>query len=245
MDHKVKIIIERLNRNEIKKINNYLLNLKEIIGENISVTILDPRHNADYNNLVDYYSQLSARLPNVNIINFYLSFYLVSDAIGNVNNFIKQYIGGRKFNPLISGSVQSYFLPDSQEIIQPKINKVGDLVAVDITKKGEFLQQRISVNRKGNIQVVRNFDEKTHRLLFDEYLDTELNTQLKINFNKQGQKESYHLVGKEEPIVFSEIDLFDQWFEQTVNKDDFIINMNHDFNIILSSKYDEKKLFLM
>lgn len=245
MTQQLKIIIERLNKNEIKKINKYLVNFKKIVNEEIDVMILDPRHNADYNNLLDYYDYLNTKLPKVNIINFYLSFYLKSDVKGNVNDFIKKYIGNREFNRIHSGNVQEYFLPSSEELIKPILNKYGTLTTIEFFKEGHKPHKKVSVNRTGNVQVVRSFDERTNLLLTDEYLDTNLNTQLKIYFNDQGQRESYQLIGEAKPMVFSEIDLFDQWFDQIVERDDYIINMNQEFNIIFSNKHDEKKLFLM
>lgn len=245
MTKQVKIIIERLNKNEIKKINNYIANFKQIVSEEIAVTILDPRHNADYNNLIEYYEYLNTKLPKVTIINFYLSFYFLSDVKGNVNKFTKQYIGNREFKRITSSNIQEYFLPSSQEIIRPIVNKDGNLSTLEILKKGDKPHKKISVNRAGNIQVVRSFDKQTHVLLTDEYLDTQLNPRLKICFNNQGLRESYQLLGADKPLVFSEIDLFDQWFDQVVEYDDYVINMNHEFNIIFSNKHDGKKLFLM
>lgn len=242
MDKQVKIIIERLNKKEIKKISNYLMNLKKVIGENISVTILDPRLNADYNNLIEYYEYIVPRLPGVNIENFYLSFHLISNEIGNVNSFIRNYIGKKKVSRIQN---KDYFLPEGQELIHPIFSQENLLLAVEFSKLGNKPYKKISVNRTGNVQVVRTFDKETHALLSDEYLDTDLNTKLKISFNSKGQRESYYLVGKDRNIVFSEIDLFDQWFDQVVEKEDYVINMNQNFNVIFVNKHNSQKLFLM
>lgn len=242
MDRQVKIIIERLNKHEIKKINNYLINLKKNIGEDISATILDPRPNSDYNNLIEYYEHIYPKLPMVNIKSFYLSLYLVSDETGNVNSFIRNYIGKQKYNKTQN---KGYFLPSNRELINPVFSEKGNLVAVEFSEVGGKPYRRISVNRKGNVQVIRNFDKRTHTLLSDEYLDTNLNIKLKISFNGKGQRESYYLVSKSGKTVFSEIDLFDEWFEQAVKKDDYVINMNQEFNIVFANKHDSRRLFLM
>src|SRR5699024_373019 len=118
-------------------------------------------------------------------------------------------------------------------------------VAIEFSEVGDTPYKKISVNRTGNVQVVRHFDKFTHKLLSDEYLDTNLSTKLKITFNAKGQRESYYLVSKGGKPVFSEVDLFDQWFEQVVKEDDYVINMNQEFNIVFANKHDSQRLFLM
>ena len=55
MGKDVKIIADKLDANEITVIQKYIQNIRQIINDEISVTILDSNYKSDYNVSVKHY----------------------------------------------------------------------------------------------------------------------------------------------------------------------------------------------
>lgn len=245
MSNQVKIIIDKLDAAEVTKIKRYMANLYQLIGSDTTLTILDPRYKGDYNQLISHYEKLSSEFPDIQIESFYVSQYLKSNQRDNVNQFTQDYIGNQKFT-VEKKDGQRLFMQDGQVRIAIINNKAGKVTAVDFAKPGQKKpHQRVSVNTSGNIQVLRHFDDKTHLPVIDEYLDTDLNTQLTVHFDERGLRSDYQLVGWDEPIVYSEVDLYEQWFNRVIQPDDYVINMNRHYDVLFEHQHDVTKVFLM
>lgn len=245
MENHVKIIIDKLDASEINKIKQYVVNLRQLIGSDLLLTILDPRYKDDYNQLINNYEQLAVDFPDVQIDSFYVSQYLQSERRDNVNQFTTDYIGDQKFT-VEKKDGQRLFMQDDEVRIAIITNQSGKVTAVDFAKPGQKRpHQRVSVNSSGNIQVLRHFDEKTHLPALDEYLDTDLNTQMLVHFDERGLRADYQLVGWDEPVVYSEVDLYDQWFDRVIKSDDYVINLNRHYDVLFEHKHDVTKVFLM
>ncbi|MDF8372261.1 hypothetical protein [Weissella paramesenteroides] len=245
MGNHVKIIIDKLDVSEVKTIKHYITNLYQIIGSNSILTILDPRYKNDYNQLINEYEQLSVELPNVQINSFYVSQYLKSERRDNVNQFTTDYIGDERFT-VEKKNGQRLFMRNGEVRIAIITNQAGKVTAVDFAKPGQKRpHQRVSVNSSGNIQVLRHFDEKTHLPALDEYVDTDLNTFMLVHFDERGLRADYQLVGWDEPVVYSEVDLYDQWFDRVIKPDDYVINFDRHYDVLFENKHDVTKVFLM
>ncbi|WP_404975205.1 hypothetical protein [Weissella paramesenteroides] len=245
MGNHVKIIIDKLGVSEVKTIKHYITNLHQIIGSNSILTILDPRYKNDYNQLINEYEQLSVELPNVQINSFYVSQYLKSERRDNVNQFTTDYIGDEQFT-VEKKNGQRLFMQNGEVRIAIITSQAGKVTAVDFAKPGQKRpHQRVSVNSSGNIQVLRHFDEKTHLPTLDEYLDTDLNTFMFVHFDERGLRADYQLVGWGEPVVYSEVDLYDQWFARVIKLDDYVINFDRHYDVLFENKHDVTKVFLM
>lgn len=246
MDNQVKIIIDKLENTDISAIKKYVANMSQLIGNSLALTILDPRYKGDYNTLIHEYEQLSKELPGVKIEGFYVSQYLHSDVRDNVNKFTKNYIGNQKMTVEKTADGQRLFKQNDDVRIAIITNKAGHVTAVDFAKPGEKRpHQRVSVNSSGNIQVIRHFDTKTKLPLMDEYVDTELVPQLIVHFDERGLRSDYQLVGWDEPVVYDEVGLYEQWFDQIIAPDDYVINLNRHYDVLFENKHDVKKVFLM
>ncbi|MFC6178472.1 hypothetical protein ACFQGR_03550 [Weissella sagaensis] len=245
MGNHVKIIIDKLDASEIQNIRHYITNLHQLIGSDSILTILDPRYKNDYNQLINEYERLSGELPSVQIDSFYVSQYLKSELRDNVNQFTTDYIGDEKFT-VEKKNGQRIFMQNGEVRIAIITNRAGKVTAVDFAKPGQKRpHQRVSVNSSGNIQVLRHFDEKTHLPALDEYLDTDLNTQMLVHFDERGLRTDYQLVGWDEPVVYSEVDLYEQWFNRVIKPDDYVINLNRHYDVLFEHKHDVTKVFLM
>ncbi|UEG66745.1 hypothetical protein GZH44_08300 [Weissella hellenica] len=245
MVNHVKIIIDKLDASEIQNIRHYITNLHQLIGSDSILTILDPRYKNDYNQLINEYERLSGELPSVQIDSFYVSQYLKSELRDNVNQFTTDYIGDEKFT-VEKKNGQRIFMQNGEVRIAIITNRAGKVTAVDFAKPGQKRpHQRVSVNSSGNIQVLRHFDEKTHLPALDEYLDTDLNTQMLVHFDERGLRTDYQLVGWDEPVVYSEVDLYEQWFNRVIKPDDYVINLNRHYDVLFEHKHDVTKVFLM
>ena len=245
MSNQVKIIIDKLGTAEVTTIKHYMANLRQLIGSDFTLTILDPRYKGDYNQLINEYEKLSGEFPNINIESFYVSQYLKSNRRDNVNQFTQDYIGNQKFT-VEKKDGQRLFMQDGEVRIAIINNKAGKVTAVDFAKPGQKKpHQRVSVNAAGNIQVLRHFDDKTHLPVIDEYLDTDLNTQLTVHFDERGLRSDYQLVGWDEPIVYSEVDLYEQWCNRVIQPDDYVININRHYDVLFEHQHDVTKVFLM
>ncbi|KAA8442514.1 hypothetical protein FKV75_01005 [Weissella paramesenteroides] len=245
MENHVKIIIDKLDASEINKIKQYVLNLRQLIGSNLSLTILDPRYKGDYNQLINIYEQLAVDFPDVQIDSFYVSQYLKSERRDNVNQFTTDYIGDQKFT-VEKKDGQRLFMQNGEARIAIITNQAGKVTAVDFAKPGQKRpHQRVSVNSSGNIQVLRHFDEKTHLPALDEYVDTDLNTFMLVHFDERGLRADYQLVGWDEPVVYSKVDLYEQWFNRVIQPDDYVISLNRHYDVLFEDKHDVTKVFLM
>lgn len=245
MGNHVKIIIDKLDVSEVKTIKHYITNLYQIIGSNSILTILDPRYKNDYNQLINEYEQLSVELPNVQINSFYVSQYLKSERRDNVNQFTTDYIGDERFT-VEKKNGQRLFMRNGEVRVAIITNQAGKVTAVDFAKPGQKRpHQRVSVNSSGNIQVLRHFDEKTHLPALDEYVDTDLNTFMLVHFDERGLRADYQLVGWDESVVYSEVDLYDQWFDRVIKPDDYVINFDRHYDVLFENKHDVTKVFLM
>lgn len=245
MSNRVKIIINKLEDYDMEVIQHYLMNLRQIIGSEFMVTVLDPRYNNDYDKLIHEYEVVSQKIPNTQIDSFYLAQYLKSERRDNVNQFTTDYIGDQKFT-VEKKDGQRLFMQNGEVRIAIITNQAGKVTAVDFAKPGQKRpHQRVSVNSSGNIQVLRHFDEKTHLPALDEYLDTDLNTQMLVHFDERGLRADYQLVGWNEPVVYSEVDLYDQWFNRVIKPDDYVINLNRHYDVLFEHKHDVTKVFLM
>lgn len=246
MDNQVKIIIDKLEKTDVSAIKKYMTNISQLIGNATTFTILDPRYKGDYNTLIHEYEQLSKDIPNIKIDSFYLSQYLHSDARDNVNKFTKDYIGNQKMTVEKTADGQRLFKQNGQVRIAIITNKAGIVTAVDFAKPGEKRpHQRVSVNSSGNVQVVRHFDTKTKLPIRDEYVDTDLIPQLVVHFDERGLRSDYQLLGWDEPLVYGEVDLYDQWFDRTIEPADYVINLNRHYDVLFENKHDVNKVFLM
>ena len=245
MNNQVKIIIDKLGTTEVATIKRYMTNLQQLIGSDFAVTILDPRYKGDYNQLINEYERLSTEFPDIKIESFYVSQYLKSNRRDNVNQFTQDYIGDQKFT-VEKKDGQRLFMQDGEVRIAIINNKAGKVTAVDFANPGQKKpHQRVSVNTSGNIQVLRHFDDKTHLPIVDEYLDTDLNPQLIVHFDERGLRADYQLVGWDEPVVYSEVDLYEQWFGRVIAPDDYVINMNRHYDVLFEHQHDVTKVFLM
>lgn len=141
---------------------------------------------------------------------------------------------------------QRLFMQNGEIRIAIITNKAGKVTAVDFAKPGQKRpHQRVSVNSSGNIQVVRHFDDETHLPTVDEYVDTELNTQMAVHFDERGLRSEYQLTTLETPVVYSEIDLYEQWIDQIIRPEDYVINFNRHYDVLFENKHDVNKVFLM
>ena len=245
MNNQVKIIIDKLEVHDIEIIKKYIANLSELVGSDLVVTILDPRYKGDYNQLINSYEQLAVDFPDVQIDSFYVSQYLKSERRDKVNQFTTDYIGDQKFT-VEKKDGQRLFMQNGEVRIAIITNQAGKVTAVDFAKPGQKRpHQRVSVNSSGNIQVLRHFDEKTHLPVLDEYLDTDLHTQMLVHFDERGLRADYQLVGWDELVVHSEVDLYDQWFNRVIKPDDYVINLNRHYDVLFEHNHDVTKVFLM
>lgn len=245
MGNHVKIVIHKLDAFEIKTIKHYVTNLRQLVGSDLSLTILDPRYKGDYNQLINSYEQLAIDFPDVQIDSFYVSQYLKSERRDNVNQFTTDYIGDQKFM-VEKKDGQRLFMQNGEVRVAIITNQAGKVTAVDFAKPGQKKpHQRVSVNSSGNIQVLRHFDEKTHLPTLDEYLDTDLNTFMLVHFDERGLRADYQLIGWDEPAVYSEVDLYDQWFDRVIKLDDYVINLNRHYDVLFENKHNVTKVFLM
>lgn len=246
MNNQVKIIVNNLDAQEVKRIKLYVKNLIQIVGENLAVTILDPRYNGDYNKQLEKYDDIISVLPNSKINSFYISIYLHSDRQDNIKQFIESYIGKEKFTIEKNENGQQFLKQDGQTRVKVSTNMAGQITAVDFIKAGQNIpHQRVSVNSTGNIQVIRSFSGKDRLPLIDKYVDTELKTQMVVHFDERGFRSGYQLTSQEEPVVYSEIDLYEQWFNRVIEKDDYIINVNRHYDVLFEHYHDINKVFLM
>lgn len=246
MDNQVKIIIDKLEKANISAIKKYITNMSQLIGNSLALTILDPRYKSDYNTLIHEYTQLSKELPGVKIEGFYVSQYLHSDVRDNVNKFTKNYMGDQKMTVEKAADGQRLFKQNGEVRIAIITNKTGMVTAVDFANPGEKRpHQRVSVNSAGNIQVIRHFDTKTKLPISDEYVDTELVPQLIVHFDERGLRSDYQLIGWDEPVIYDEVGLYEQWFDRIIAPDDYIINLNRHYDVLFENKHDVKKVFLM
>ncbi|WEA53644.1 hypothetical protein PWO95_03580 [Weissella paramesenteroides] len=246
MDNQVKIIIDKLGKADVNEIKKYVANMNKLIGNSLSLTILDPRYRGDYNLLIHEYDQLSRELPGVKIESFYVSQYLHSDVRDNVNKFTNNYIGDQKMIVEKMADGQRLFKQNGDIRIAIITNRAGRVTAVDFAKPGEKRpHQRVSVNSSGNIQLLRHFNTKTKLPLTDEYLDTELVPQLVVHFDERGRRSDYQLLRYDEPVVYDEVGLYQQWFDKVINSEDYVINLNRHYDVLFESSHDVKKVFLM
>lgn len=246
MVNQVKIITDRFDSQKVVVVKKYLDNLRKIIGNEIEVTVLDSNYDDDYDKLVKNYEDISRELPGIKINNFYLSLYLCSNKKNNINEFTKKYIGNEKYTSETTKTGQKVFLQNGQVRIAIITDKNNKITAVDFFKpKQKLPHQRAFVNTSGNIQVIRQFGLKKDIPVSDEYVNTELNTELILKFDKKGLCSSYQLFGWKEKAVYSEIDMYDQWFDRTIKRDDYVINMNRHFDVIFKDKHNANNLFLM
>lgn len=246
MNNQLKIIVNNLDAQEVEKIQLYVKNLIQVSGENLAVTILDPRYNGDYNKLMKEYDDIVSSLPNSKISSFYISMYLHSDKEDNVKQFIKSYIGNEVFTPEKDQNGQQIFKQNGETRIKIITNKTGKITAVDFIKAGQTTpHQRISVNGTGNVQVIRSFSKKNRLPLKDEYVDTELQTQMLVHFDERGFRSDYQLISWGKPVVHSEIDLYEQWFNTVIEENDYVINMNRHYDVLFEHYHDINKIFLM
>lgn len=242
----IKVITDKLNNDEVNQIQQYIKNLKQIVNDNVSVTILDSNYNIDYKNILKNYDEITSKIPDVKIKNFYIDHYLKSRMKNNINIFTKEYMKNQQFTPEERKNGQRVFLQDGQIRVAINTNKSGLVTDVDFFKKNQTSPyQKAFINSNGNIQMLRYFNVKKKIPIRDEYLDTELMPFILLKFDKQGLCSSYEFVNETKQKVYSQVDLYEQWFNKTVNNNDYIINLNRHFDIIFRQKKDVDRVFLM
>ena len=246
MGKDVKIIADKLDANEITVIQKYIQNIRQIINDEISVTILDSNYKSDYNVSMKHYDEIISKNPGVKIDNFYITHYLQSQEKNNINKFTKEYMRHEQFTSEKKKNGQRAFIEDGHVRVLINLNKAGTITNVDFFQKNQKNpHQRAFINSSGNIQCIRHFNVQKKIPTMDEYLDTNLRPYIMLKYDKKGLCSSYEFVNEVKRKFYSEIDLYEEWFNRVIKKEDYVINLNRHFDIIFRQKYAADRLFLM
>lgn len=242
----IKIITDKLNNDEIKLIQQYIINFKQIINDEVSITILDSNYNIDYRNILKNYDEIKSKIPEVKINNFYVDHYLKSQAKNNINMFTKEYMKNQPFTSEERKDGQRVFLQDGQIRVAINTNNSGLVTDVDFFQKNQKIpHQKAFINSYGNVQMLRYFNVKKKIPIKEEYLDTELMPFILLKFDKKGLCSNYELLNEAKQKACSQVDLYEKWFSNVLNNNDYIINLNRHFDIIFRQKQDVDRVFLM
>lgn len=243
---KVKIIVNTINKEVLKDIYKYVINLEKITKQHSNITILDSRYNKDYYVLKDDIKSFIGPINGLEVHNLYLQQYFSSRREHNINEYTNAFIDGKKIKVEESQDGRRVFKNGSHTIVSINSSENDKVDLVEFFNKGHDIPfRRVSVNGHGNIQTIRTFDDKSGKAIYEEYVDCDLNPFIKIWFNKKGQKERYQLVGWNNPKVDSELDFNDCWVRKEICKDDYVINLNRDFDVLFSTFIEVEKLFLI
>lgn len=246
MGKEVKVITNKLNENEINLIQRYIKNLKQIINDDVLVTILDLNYNVDYGSLCKNYDEIINKISDVKISNFYIDNYLKSQKKNNINSYTTECMKNEQFTSEERKNGQRVFIKDGQVRVAINTNKTGLVTDVDFFQQNQKKPfKKAFINSHGNIQILRYFNVEKQLPVKDEYLDTELMPFIIMEFDKKGLRSSYEFTNKAKQKVYSQVDLYEQWFSEVINNNDYVINLNRHFDIIFRQKQNVDRIFLM
>lgn len=245
--NQVKILISKMNASEFDKISRYVENLEKKIGQKVQATILDPRYHQDYFTFYNQWQALvGSKKDKFRVKNLYLDQYFKSNKENNMNDLIKSFLGDAKVSVNPDNNGEMLLLQDDMVRIKMKKNKSNFIQEIELFNHGDDKAlMRALVNHKGNIQTIRTFNVSNGKAIYENYVDSNLKSFLKMEFNVKGQKNSYKFVGLDLNVVYSEIDLYDQWLKMELTDDDYIINLNRDFDVLFSNYVDVNKLYIL
>ena len=231
MGKEVKVITDKLDEDEIDLIQRYIKNLKQIVNDDILVTILDSNYNVDYDFLFKSYDEIISKMPDVKINNFYIDYYLKSQNKNNINTYTTECVKNEQFTSEKRKNGQRVFLKDGQVRVAINTSKTGLVTNVEFFQQNQTSpHKKAFINSHGNIQILRYFSVKERLPIKDEYLDTELMPFILLKFDKKGLCSSYEFTNEAKRKVYSQVDLYEQWFSEVINDNDFITRIIHALN---------------
>ncbi|QIL50804.1 hypothetical protein G7084_05440 [Weissella coleopterorum] len=242
----VKVIVNTINKETLKEIYRYILNLEAYTHQQSRITILDPSYNKDYYTFEEKIKNILGSISDLEVHNLYLQQYFSSDRENNINEYTNNFINGQKIEVEKNDDGHRLFKSEGHTLVSIESDKNNKVNLVEFFNKGNKIPfRRALVNGHGNIQTIRTFDDKSGKAVYEEYVDANLVPFIKIWFNKKGQKESYQFIGWDEPVVNSEVDFNDCWIRKEIGVSDYVINLNRDFDVLFSTFVDVERLFLV
>ncbi|MCT8395763.1 hypothetical protein D0499_08235 [Weissella soli] len=214
-----------------------------------TVEILDSRYHPNYAELKRQYETFKQDFTYpVSIKSVYLDQYFVSDKVGNVNGFTNNFLGTNS-KSVRQNKAGNKTLMEIDGSIRVAINhaKNGQTIqSVDYANPGQNHPiMRALVNQDGNIQVLRHFSTTTRHPEYDDYLDSELQTFMKVQYDSKGLRESYQFTKWGLEVVNSEMDLYMQWILPEIDEDTIIINYNRDFDILFETASSQTNIYMV
>lgn len=245
MGTEVKIIIDKLDEETLKKATAYVKRLEAVTFGEFTTTVLSPNYGANYPTMKLNQSSLEKVFPQLNIKSFYVDPYYVSKNKNNVDRYIESNL--KKYKVVETTDDQgNTLLKQGDDILAFLKYTRNRLDFVDFAKPGQKKPfKRIAVNSDRNVQTIRLFSKNSHLPREEYYVNDDLHPFLTVFFNEKGLRETYQLGEDNAPSVESELDLYALWFEQQINKSDYIINMNRNFNVLFEEYDDLEHVFLV
>jgi len=246
---RVVFIIDKLDKQTQSMVLQNMKDLAKFYANPLTIKFLDTRYQSDYLHLYETEKNFVQAISNeAELRSLYINQYFVSQDKGNVNGYTNEFVNNRKLDTLPKNKRQQVLMKQNDDVVVAvNYDATGKLIkSVDFANPGQKNpSKRALVNRVGNIQIIRYFDELTKKPLQDDYVDTQLNPFMRVGFDEKGLRASYEFLNFDTPPVRSELDLYEQWFKQEIATDDIIVNYHRDFDIIFESFNNQENIYLV